>query len=42
MQNNYEELYPLLKFIREEPFCMPSVWKKFVTDPLMEVKKLLD
>lgn len=42
MQNNYDELYPLLKFIKEEPFCMPSVWKKFVTDPLNSVKKAFE
>ena len=34
MQNSVEELFPLLRFLQLEPFCVPSVWKKLVTDPL--------
>ncbi|CAD7922548.1 unnamed protein product [Amoebophrya sp. A25] len=34
MQNSVEELYPLLRFLQVEPYCVQHVWRKLVTDPL--------
>jgi len=39
MQNSVEEIYPLLRFLRLDPFSTPSVWRKLVSDPLEEAKK---
>ncbi|CAD7951585.1 unnamed protein product, partial [Amoebophrya sp. A120] len=34
MQNSVEELYPQLRFLELEPFCVQHVWRKLVSDPL--------
>jgi len=34
MQNTVEELFPLLNFLRVEPWSAPSVWRKAVSEPL--------